>query len=524
MKILDCEKIFSDRSRLVTVETQLKSLECFVYKIIAEQRLGFLHVDDNEIIEVKTWLYLSILENAEWTSHVDKDGCPHKISKCRGQGFKTLHGEAVKFLSKWKQHPKNADKLTDVLIDEGEPTIVHLPQGQRWVKINTVQSRIREASRMRNCLAKADYDADLRLGRSHLYSLRTDNDKPILNVFFDKDGNPEFFKKANGEVTVRDFADLLPLFKATGREACWWFTYAQKYKQERVLFMENLIARDPSISIQYAAAFLKRHWLKAEPFIMSSPSDAVDYAERILKRRWPEAEETILTDPMSAARYAHLILHDRWPEAEPVILTSGKAASYYAGHVIKDVWPDAESVIRTYSSCAYFYAKESVKGRWVAGEQVILQDPWCGYWYCRNILKIGNSEYERETLKALHSDDEEQKLYAGTWAGLYARKVTGKRFEDAEPLIRLRENFWDSYRTKFHIRKEKVLEPVQVAPPVEAYHTQDHLRDMTDVEDFFASRGLDERGYFEEDDTYFNDLDDIFDDENFINPETEDQI
>ena len=177
----------------------------------------------------------------------------------------------------------------------------------------------------------------------------------------------------------------------------------EKKAETAITELEQIIMKDPAVSVHYAKDIIKDRWLEAEPVIMKDGGAVLMYVVSIIKERWTDAEPTIMQDPYDALMYAEHVIKGRWIEAEPTISQDPCAAVWYAKTIMKSRWSDAESTIAQDPHASVIYAREIMKGRFISGEQAIMTNTSCIIDYASNIIRGRWLEAEHVILKSLDS-------------------------------------------------------------------------------------------------------------------------
>jgi hypothetical protein len=104
-----------------------------------------------------------------------------------------------------------------------------------------------------------------------------------------------------------------------------WLTckYAQVITKNKIKDeWEEIIARDPAASLDYASYVLKGPFPKGENNLSKNPDYAYLYAKDVLKGPFPKGEDAIAKEAPLALSYAKEILKNRFKKGEDAIIKS----------------------------------------------------------------------------------------------------------------------------------------------------------------------------------------------------------
>lgn len=196
-----------------------------------------------------------------------------------------------------------------------------------------------------------------------------------LSKYLDQDSNLTKVKDQAFEI----------IRKGTAREA---YNLIDKHKKEFVSGivptkitdkLENVIAKNPKISVSYAKNIINSDFPKGESAIATDPIASLLYALHI-RERFDKGEEAIASDGAAALQYATKILKGPFPEAEDEIAKNPKRAYTYAKDVLQGPFPKGEEAIATEGDLALRYAIYILQDRFPEGERMMKNsDHWEAY-------------------------------------------------------------------------------------------------------------------------------------------------
>ena len=193
---------------------------------------------------------------------------------------------------------------------------------------------------------------------------------------------------------------------------------------------EPIIMRDAANAFLYAKEIIGGRWKEAEPYIFKSLDDVDKYILEFIGTRMPDAEPIIMRNPIGAARYAVNVLGKKWPAAEPAIFSNVSASLQYVAvldHNEKLPKEIEDKIMRLsedndkfldYKDWVAAYAVKAYDRKWHKYEQYIL---------------------EHNCIEAMIA---------------YAQDVMGRRWLDAEALLKNDPYVWKFYTRKLDIRPE----------------------------------------------------------------------
>ena len=193
---------------------------------------------------------------------------------------------------------------------------------------------------------------------------------------------------------------------------------------------EPIIMRDAANAFLYAKEIIGGRWKEAEPYIFKSLGEVDKYILEFIGTRMPDAEPIIMRNPIGAARYAVNVLGKKWPAAEPAIFSNVSASLQYVAvldHNEKLPKEMEDKIMRLsedndkfldYKDWVAAYAVKAYDRKWHKYEQYIL---------------------EHNCIEAMIA---------------YAQDVMGRRWLDAEALLKNDPYVWKFYTRKLDIRPE----------------------------------------------------------------------
>lgn len=108
-----------------------------------------------------------------------------------------------------------------------------------------------------------------------------------------------------------------------------------------------------------------------EEVIATDPEIALEYAQEMAARHSEEATTVPVSEELEKALEYTTKMGIRFPQLEPSLAENSKTAYEYALHVIKGPWPEGESAIAAHGQYACLYAINILKDRFPAGEDAI---------------------------------------------------------------------------------------------------------------------------------------------------------
>jgi len=110
--------------------------------------------------------------------------------------------------------------------------------------------------------------------------------------------------------------------------------------------LEDSIATNARISVQYAIHVLNGRFKKGEDSISKDPRESAAYAKSVIKGRFKKGEPAILTIPHYALFYAKDVIGGKFEEGEDIIIKGGAKYAYaYATLISKERFEQAEDML-----------------------------------------------------------------------------------------------------------------------------------------------------------------------------------
>ena len=160
---------------------------------------------DAKVNHIKDWIKGAMYNEAEWISHADPKGRPHKLmaistldqaTVCADRAMHTL---SIKFRS--------------VAEEEGDTNVVkELGDGYALVELLTPDALKRESGMMGHCIGDGGHDEHLEEGKRKFYSLRDSNNN--AHVTFDIDEEEGKLVECKGKGNAPPIDKYMPFVKA----------------------------------------------------------------------------------------------------------------------------------------------------------------------------------------------------------------------------------------------------------------------------------------------------------------------